>query len=148
VGDTPGLDSTTDARRWGRRRVLEQDGDAPMPGLYVCGWLKRGPSGIIGSNLVCAAETVQCVSQDIATDALPRRQTTAPGEFAGASRNQHTGLVTTWLSLSLPLKPSLSSLGRDRGAAGAATRARGGGGGWWRVGSHRRQGGEGRCRQR
>ena len=22
------------------------------PGLYVCGWLKRGPTGIIGTNLV------------------------------------------------------------------------------------------------
>jgi NADPH-dependent glutamate synthase beta subunit-like oxidoreductase len=27
-------------------------------GLYVCGWLKRGPTGIIGTNLVCAEETV------------------------------------------------------------------------------------------
>lgn len=27
-------------------------------GLYVCGWLKRGPTGIIGTNLYCAEETV------------------------------------------------------------------------------------------
>jgi NADPH-dependent glutamate synthase beta subunit-like oxidoreductase len=44
----------------------------PMPGLYVCGWLKRGPSGIIGSNLVCAQETVQCVQADLAAGVLPR----------------------------------------------------------------------------
>ncbi len=28
------------------------------PGLFVCGWLKRGPSGIIGTNLVDAEQTV------------------------------------------------------------------------------------------
>eukprot|EP00268_Persea_americana_P038081 TRINITY_DN3773_c0_g1_i14.p1 TRINITY_DN3773_c0_g1~~TRINITY_DN3773_c0_g1_i14.p1 ORF type:complete len:110 (+),score=18.96 TRINITY_DN3773_c0_g1_i14:4879-5208(+) len=27
-------------------------------GLYVTGWLKRGPTGIIGTNLFCAEETV------------------------------------------------------------------------------------------
>jgi adrenodoxin-NADP+ reductase len=30
-----------------------------MPGMYVCGWLKRGPTGIIGTNLTCAEETVE-----------------------------------------------------------------------------------------
>lgn len=28
------------------------------PGLFVCGWLKRGPSGIIGTNLVDAEQTI------------------------------------------------------------------------------------------
>lgn len=27
-------------------------------GLYVVGWLKRGPTGIIATNLYCAEETV------------------------------------------------------------------------------------------
>ena len=27
-------------------------------GLYVCGWLKRGPTRIIATNLYCAEETV------------------------------------------------------------------------------------------
>ncbi|XP_057772639.1 NADPH:adrenodoxin oxidoreductase, mitochondrial isoform X2 [Salvia miltiorrhiza] len=34
-------------------------------GLYVCGWLKRGPTGIIGTNLHCAEETLSCISDDI-----------------------------------------------------------------------------------
>eukprot|EP00899_Mesostigma_viride_P001791 jgi/Mesvir1/11612/Mv00019-RA.2 len=33
----------------------------PVPGLFVCGWLKRGPSGIIGSNIQCAEETVATI---------------------------------------------------------------------------------------
>ncbi|XP_019088636.1 PREDICTED: NADPH:adrenodoxin oxidoreductase, mitochondrial isoform X2 [Camelina sativa] len=34
-------------------------------GLYVCGWLKRGPVGIIATNLYCAEETVGSISEDI-----------------------------------------------------------------------------------
>jgi adrenodoxin-NADP+ reductase len=37
------------------------EGGAPAgidPGLFVCGWLKRGPTGIIGTNLVDAEQTV------------------------------------------------------------------------------------------
>ena len=33
-------------------------------GLYVSGWLKRGPSGIIGTNITDARETVACVLAD------------------------------------------------------------------------------------
>lgn len=38
--------------------------DSTVPGLYVCGWLKRGPTGIIGTNLTDAEETVASISQD------------------------------------------------------------------------------------
>lgn len=35
-----------------------------VPGLYVCGWLKRGPTGIIGTNLTDAEETLHTIAQD------------------------------------------------------------------------------------
>ncbi|KAG5155789.1 hypothetical protein JHK82_013758 [Glycine max] len=34
-------------------------------GLYVCGWLRRGPTGIIATNLYCAEETVSSISADL-----------------------------------------------------------------------------------
>jgi len=34
------------------------------PGLYVAGWLKRGPRGIIGTNIADAKETVKAVLED------------------------------------------------------------------------------------
>jgi ferredoxin--NADP+ reductase len=43
---------------------------APMPGLYVAGWLKRGPTGIIGTNKPDATETVTALLAD--ADRLPR----------------------------------------------------------------------------
>jgi adrenodoxin-NADP+ reductase len=33
-------------------------------GLYVTGWLKRGPSGIIGTNITDAKETVKSILED------------------------------------------------------------------------------------
>ncbi|MFI1250767.1 FAD-dependent oxidoreductase [Streptomyces anulatus] len=50
-------------------RVL-RDG-APAPGEYVAGWIKRGPTGVIGSNRSCAKETVTSLLEDAA--ALRRR---------------------------------------------------------------------------
>lgn len=35
---------------------------AEVPGLYVVGWLKRGPTGIIGTNLIDAEETVRAAA--------------------------------------------------------------------------------------
>jgi len=36
-----------------------------VPGLYTVGWIKRGPSGLIGANKPCSAETVQKLLEDL-----------------------------------------------------------------------------------
>jgi len=46
-------------------RVLSGAGE-PLPGEYVAGWLKRGPTGVIGTNKADAAETVQALLADLA----------------------------------------------------------------------------------
>jgi adrenodoxin-NADP+ reductase len=52
-------------------RVRAADGEqGVLRGLYVAGWLKRGPSGIIGSNIGDAKETVQSVCEDAAAGLL------------------------------------------------------------------------------
>ncbi|XP_027340196.1 NADPH:adrenodoxin oxidoreductase, mitochondrial isoform X2 [Abrus precatorius] len=50
-----------------RGRVLSDSSDPSVleRGLYVCGWLKRGPTGIIATNLYCAEETVSSISEDL-----------------------------------------------------------------------------------
>ncbi|MFI5780438.1 FAD-dependent oxidoreductase [Nocardia sp. NPDC051570] len=49
-------------------RVLAE-GD-PIPGVYVAGWIKRGPRGVIGSNRVDAAETVDHLLVDFTSGKL------------------------------------------------------------------------------
>lgn len=44
-------------------RVLA--GDAEVPGLYVAGWIKRGPSGVIGTNRPCAVESAGLILEDL-----------------------------------------------------------------------------------
>ncbi|HEY1620322.1 MAG TPA: FAD-dependent oxidoreductase [Streptosporangiaceae bacterium] len=46
-------------------RVIGPDGNA-LPGEYVAGWLKRGPTGVIGTNKSDAAETVRSLLADLA----------------------------------------------------------------------------------
>lgn len=48
-------------------RVLREG--APVPGEYVAGWIKRGPTGVIGTNKSDANETVACMLAD--ADTLP-----------------------------------------------------------------------------
>ncbi|WP_282694465.1 FAD-dependent oxidoreductase [Streptomyces sp. CC208A] len=43
-----------------------------MPGTYVVGWIKRGPSGGIGANRGCAAETVGSLLADAVEGRLPK----------------------------------------------------------------------------
>lgn len=45
-----------------------------MPGTYVVGWIKRGPSGGIGANKSCASETVGTLLADVISGALPPRR--------------------------------------------------------------------------
>jgi ferredoxin--NADP+ reductase len=51
-------------------RVL-RDG-VVSPGEYVAGWIKRGPTGVIGTNRPCAKETVNSLLED--APALARRE--------------------------------------------------------------------------
>jgi ferredoxin--NADP+ reductase len=51
-------------------RVLSETGE-PLPGEYVAGWLKRGPTGVIGTNKADAAETVQALLADLAGGPAP-----------------------------------------------------------------------------
>ncbi|WP_067680142.1 FAD-dependent oxidoreductase [Nocardia miyunensis] len=51
-------------------RVLDADGADPIPGTYVTGWIKRGPSGVIGTNRYCSQETVRALLEDFAAGRL------------------------------------------------------------------------------
>jgi ferredoxin--NADP+ reductase len=52
-------------------RVLDGSG-RPVPGVYVTGWIKRGPRGVIGTNRACAEETVTALWDDFAAGLLDR----------------------------------------------------------------------------
>jgi ferredoxin--NADP+ reductase len=45
-------------------------GGAPLPGVYCAGWIKRGPTGVIGTNKKDATETVERLIADARAGAL------------------------------------------------------------------------------
>ena len=51
-------------------RVLDESGN-PLAGIYCAGWIKRGPTGVIGTNKKDATETVELLLEDARAGKLP-----------------------------------------------------------------------------
>jgi ferredoxin--NADP+ reductase len=45
-------------------RVVDPGSGRPVAGAYVAGWIKRGPTGFIGTNKSCSCQTVQALVAD------------------------------------------------------------------------------------
>ncbi len=92
------------------------DGDAnPVPGVYVTGWIKRGPRGVIGSNKVDAQQTVERILADFRSGALA-----APwGDRAGLAEllaGRQPDLIGRdgWRAIDLAEKQAGKAAGRPR----------------------------------
>ncbi|MFE1874868.1 FAD-dependent oxidoreductase [Streptomyces sp. NPDC059496] len=79
-------------------------------GEYVAGWIKRGPTGVIGTNRPCAKETVSSLLQD--AGALARRD--LPGDPLDALRaaGLHAVEWPGWLAIEAAEADLGRSLGR------------------------------------
>ncbi|TQF69042.1 4Fe-4S dicluster domain-containing protein [Rhodococcus spelaei] len=53
-------------------RVLAHPDGAVVDGVYATGWIKRGPSGVIGTNKSCAKDTVARLFEDFQAGRLVR----------------------------------------------------------------------------
>ena len=53
--------------------TIPNEGGRVEPGTYVAGWIKRGPSGVIGTNKKDATETVALLLEDAHAGQLPTR---------------------------------------------------------------------------
>ena len=92
--------------KWGvilneKGRVLDPDTRRPVVGEYTAGWVKRGPSGVIGTNKPDAAETVECMLEDLAQGALraPAHATAAAAEALVRQRRPSYVSYADWLTL-------------------------------------------------
>jgi ferredoxin--NADP+ reductase len=61
--------------RWGvilneRGRVIDPASKQPIVGLYTSGWIKRGPSGVVGTNKPDSVESVTCMLEDFSTGSI------------------------------------------------------------------------------
>jgi len=91
-------------------RVTDERG-AVVPGLYVAGWIKRGPTGIIGTNKKDAAATVASVLADLDGGSTPGG--TGCVELLssrGRSAISHEG----WIAVDTAERALGAARGRDR----------------------------------
>lgn len=94
-------------------RVLGPDGSA-LPGEYVAGWLKRGPTGVIGTNKSDAAQTVRSLLADMQpalsrADGRPRAHRL---DEVLASRGVRPVTYTDWLAIERREMELATELGR------------------------------------
>lgn len=93
-------------------RVL--DGAAVVPGFYVAGWIKRGPTGIIGTNKKDAVATVASVLADREAGTLPTPE--RAGQFEALLAERGVVAVTTsgWDAIDAAERALGATRGRDR----------------------------------
>ena len=82
-------------------RVLDSDTKQPIVGEYAAGWIKRGPTGVIGTNKPDAAETVECMFEDLASGAVlePAHPEAAAAEALVRQRQPNYFSYADWLKL-------------------------------------------------
>ena len=112
-------------RRAARRSATTAAGSStrrrPVPGVYCAGWIKRGPSGVIGTNKKDATETVELLLEDARAGALPRAPD-ASAEAVDALLAERGAEVVMYAGWELIDGPSASAAPRTAGR-GSSSRA-------------------------
>ncbi|HWN22264.1 MAG TPA: FAD-dependent oxidoreductase [Gaiellaceae bacterium] len=96
-----------------RSRTIPNEGGRVTPGVYCAGWIKRGPSGVIGTNKKDATETVQLVLEDLRAGKLPPRAGGALEELLEA-RGVEAVLYAGWASIDAAERAAGEPHGRPR----------------------------------
>jgi ferredoxin--NADP+ reductase len=98
-----------------RGRVLGEGGEA-SPGVYCAGWIKRGPTGIIGTNKKDAMETVSLLLEDVQEGRLVHKDeaTASAVDELLAERGVPALLYAGWTSIDELERTAGEKLGRPR----------------------------------
>jgi ferredoxin--NADP+ reductase len=82
-------------------RVLDTQSKQPLVGQYTAGWIKRGPTGVIGTNKPDAVETVTGMLEDLARDIHLRPVDASPEAIERLVRERQPQYLSyqDWLKL-------------------------------------------------
>ena len=94
---------------------VQRDG-APVVGEYVAGWIKRGPTGIIGTNKKDAVATVASLLEDAQNGVLAEPGSASAGAVDALLAERGVDVVTTagWRAIDRAERELGSTRGRDR----------------------------------
>src|SRR5262249_59296199 len=74
--------------------VLEREGGARLKGHYATGWIKRGPTGVIGNNKADSVEAVNSLIEDAGAGALPEPADPSSAGFEALMRSRQPRAVS------------------------------------------------------
>jgi ferredoxin--NADP+ reductase len=95
--------------------VTDQKSGEQVPGQYAVGWIKRGPSGVIGTNKKDAQETVSRLLADLDAGRVPTQATDAAAvEGWLAERVPEHVTYSGWEAIDRTEQERGRSLGRPR----------------------------------
>ena len=94
-------------------RVVDEAGN-PLIGQYTTGWIKRGPSGVIGTNKACASETARELIDDVPKLTRASDPNPASVDALLAGRGINVTSWADWLALDNHEKKIGSETGRER----------------------------------
>ncbi len=97
-------------------RIVDPDKTQTIQGEYVVGWIKRGPSGIIGTNKPDSQETVNLLLADLADGKLLSPANPSPESVEALLTEKHIEYVTfgDWLKLDAIEQQRGAALNRPR----------------------------------
>jgi ferredoxin/flavodoxin---NADP+ reductase len=95
--------------------VEEAGSDRFVPGVYVAGWIKHGPQGVLRTNTRCATDTVRQIVADAEAGLIPRVAADVPSIDALLAERRVR--VTTWQDWQ-----ALDRVKQERGAVNDAYR--------------------------
>ncbi len=93
--------------------TVPNEGGRVEPGVYAAGWIKRGPSGVIGTNKKDATETVQLLLADAAAGLLTRTDDGSLEQLLEA-RGVEAVLYTGWEAIDRAERTAGEPHGRPR----------------------------------
>jgi ferredoxin--NADP+ reductase len=95
-------------------RVIDPESGVPLSGVYAAGWIKRGPSGVIGTNKKCAQETTDLLLADHAEGRLPEPEQSADELLELLHARTHVVDYTGWEAIDAHERSLGEPAGRPR----------------------------------
>jgi ferredoxin--NADP+ reductase len=99
-----------------RRGTIPNEGGRVEPGIYCAGWIKRGPTGVIGTNKKDATETVAMLLEDAAAGRIEHKAeaTAAAVDALLAERGARVVEYAGWTAIDAAERAAGEPQGRPR----------------------------------
>jgi ferredoxin--NADP+ reductase len=97
-------------------RILNPETQELLTGMYTCGWIKRGPTGVIGTNKADSVESINCLIEDVKSGKMlkPINSSIVGIEELVRSRQPDVLTFMDWKQLDNMERAKGSAVGRPR----------------------------------